>query len=679
MKGDQFMLDFKSAHPGAEQLSAFGQGELDPAEAAKIENHVLSCTVCCQTLCSLPDDRLVVLLRQAFSKPPDAGTPPPALEATEVLPSAVLQGPRLSPELAEHSRYRILEVLGQGGMGTVYKAQHRLMERLVALKVIDRGLTGNPAVVERFRREVRAAAQLNHPNIVHAYDADQAGDSHFLVMEFVDGINLARLVEQQGPLPAAQACDYVRQAALGLQRAFEHGMVHRDIKPHNLVRTPDGVVKILDFGLARLVSETSPSPLPPKESFREGASPMLTQLGMVMGTVDYMAPEQATDAHTADIRADIYSLGCTLYFLLTGQLPYPEGTILDKLKAHETRTPRPLSEFRKDIPPALVRVVERMMAKNPAQRYQTPAQAVEALQPFAAAPRKQRRRSLYIAADALLVVAATLLLALFAAAAIIIVQTNEGDLVFETNDDKIAVQLDKAGVKLHDRSTNREYLLRVGKHRVSSGEYEIDVQELPAGIEMSSTKFQVKRGETVRLTARARPASQERADVKLQRAEEAPRDVPKAENKNILKTFGPDDKPLSRDDITADQGGWRIEAKDGRTVRLFEIANPSVEECLVIYEAQLKTQKVRGKAYLEMWCRFPDQGEFYAKDIVNPTGGTTDWVSCQTLFELKKGERPDLIKLNLVIEGTGTLWIKGIKLRKERLPLGLKLNIVDHP
>src|SRR5262249_11871361 len=158
--------------------------------------------------------------------------------------------------LAGHPRYRVLELLGVGGMGAVYKAEHLRMERTVALKVVNRSLTDNPAMVERFTREVKAAAKLAHPNIVTAFDADQAGDTHFLVMEFVEGVSLSRLVAEHGRLPVAEACDYVRQAALGLQHAFARGMVHRDIKPHNLMRTPEGQVKILDFGLARFAMET---------------------------------------------------------------------------------------------------------------------------------------------------------------------------------------------------------------------------------------------------------------------------------------------------------------------------------------------------------------------------------------------------------------------------------------
>src|SRR5262249_45758756 len=155
------------------------------------------------------------------------------------------------PGLADHPRYRVLELLGSGGMGAVYRAEHRRMERQVALKGMNPALMTRPAMVERFQREVKAAARLTHPNIVTAHDADQAGDAHFLVMEFVEGLSLAQQVQRQGPLPVPQACAYVRQAALGLQHAFERGMVHRDIKPHNLMLTAGGHVKILDFGLAR--------------------------------------------------------------------------------------------------------------------------------------------------------------------------------------------------------------------------------------------------------------------------------------------------------------------------------------------------------------------------------------------------------------------------------------------
>ena len=284
--------------------------------------------------------------------------------------------------LAEHSRYQVLEMLGAGGMGAVYKAEHRLMKRLVALKVINPSLVDRPELVERFRREVQAAARLAHPNIATAHDAEHAGALHFLVMEFIAGRDLARVVEEEGPLSIARACDYTRQAALGLQHAHERGMVHRDIKPHNLMLTTDGQVKILDFGLAHFASEN--------------AADALTAVGSVMGTPDYIAPEQARDAHQADIRADIYSLGCSLYFLLTGQPPFPGGTFMSKLSGHLERTPQSVAKLRKDVPADLLGVLNRMMCKDRCSairpqprspRHSRPSQAPNRLPRFAASPR----------------------------------------------------------------------------------------------------------------------------------------------------------------------------------------------------------------------------------------------------------------------------------------------------
>jgi hypothetical protein len=254
-------------------------------------------------------------------------------------------------------------------MGTVFKAEHLFMERVVALKIIRRDLTDRPAAVERFRQEVKAAARLVHPHIVTAYDAEQAGDLHFLVMEFVEGKSLDRLLAQDSPIAISQACDWIQQAALGLQHAWEQGMVHRDIKPANLLLTPGGQVKILDFGLARFANEAAS---------RAG----LTPEGSMLGTPDYMAPEQADAAGNADIRADIYSLGCTLYHLLAGEPPFPEGAPLHKLLFHRSRQPTLLTEVRGDVPAKLAQVVQRMLAKDPAKRYQAPAEVARELAPF---------------------------------------------------------------------------------------------------------------------------------------------------------------------------------------------------------------------------------------------------------------------------------------------------------
>ncbi|HLN32087.1 MAG TPA: serine/threonine-protein kinase [Gemmataceae bacterium] len=364
------------SHPDREQLAAFGLGRLDETAAATVQEHLEDCTLCRTILENLPADSFVAKLQANASTESVVPQEAPTL-TNAILPLA--GDPGVPPELAQHPRYRVLELLGIGGMGVVYKAEHLLMGRLVALKVINRALTGDPAAIERFRREVRSAAQLVHPHIVTAYDAEQAGDIHFLVMEYVEGDSLDRLVKRQGPLPIPLACDCVRQAALGLQYAFQHGMVHRDIKPANLIRTPEGQIKILDFGLARLARDSAPAAGAPAAGGFATPAPGLTQAGAMLGTPDYMAPEQAASPQSADIRADIYSLGCTLYYLVTGQPPFPTGDAIDKLIAHAERTPPPLTQFRLDAPPELVRIVERMLAKDPAQRYPTPADVVHAL------------------------------------------------------------------------------------------------------------------------------------------------------------------------------------------------------------------------------------------------------------------------------------------------------------
>jgi hypothetical protein len=272
--------------------------------------------------------------------------------------------------------------LGEGGTGQVFQARHQKLGRLVALKIIRPDLVADPEVVGRFYREVQLLSRLTHPNIVHAYDAGPIGRTHFLVMEYVAGIDLSQLVKQKGPLPVAEACAYVRQAALGLQHAHAQGLVHRDIKPPNLLLTHGGehgaLVKLLDLGLARLAG---------KDGVASGEkTSLLTPAGALsMGTPDYMAPEQALDFHAADIRADIYSLGCTLWYLLTGQPPFPGGTLAVKLLAHQQRELPALEQLRPNVPASLALVIRRMLAKAPDERYQTPLEVAEALAPFVGA------------------------------------------------------------------------------------------------------------------------------------------------------------------------------------------------------------------------------------------------------------------------------------------------------
>lgn len=271
-------------------------------------------------------------------------------------------------------QYLLVDRLGQGGMGKVFKAIHRGMHRLVALKVIHADLMLNEEVVTRFYREIRLVGQFSHKNIVHAYDAGPIGKAHALAMEYVDGTDLGRHVKRAGALDVARACDYVRQAAEGLQYAFERGLVHRDMKPHNLlcVQNPGqhDVVKILDFGLARL------------QRLDSGLSSMVTPTKAAMiGTPDFLAPEQAVDFHSADTRADIYSLGCTLYYLLTAAAPFPGGTMADKLLRHQMAEPPDLRE-KVAVPAGLAELVKAQMAKRPGDRLPTPGALAAALAPY---------------------------------------------------------------------------------------------------------------------------------------------------------------------------------------------------------------------------------------------------------------------------------------------------------
>ncbi len=309
--------------------------------------------------------------------------------------------------LQNHPRYEILDFLGAGGMGMVFKARHRVSGHLAALKMIHPTWAEEPAMAARFRGEIRAVARLCHPNIVVAHAPERAGNADVLVMEYVEGLNLEEFLARQNVPEIPKACAYIRQASLGLQHTHEQGLVHRDIKPQNLMLTAEGQIKILDFGLARFTAESAAASQrraptcelvatkqfdaahPADGSESEGVTPhwrgrRLEEMaaGYPLGTVDYLAPEEVEDPRLADIRADIYSLGCTLYRLLTGRVPFAGGRLVEKLKAHRQRMPTPVDALRPAVPPKLARLVARMMAKSPAERFQTPIAVAEALAAF---------------------------------------------------------------------------------------------------------------------------------------------------------------------------------------------------------------------------------------------------------------------------------------------------------
>ena len=267
--------------------------------------------------------------------------------------------------------YVILDTLDTGGMGLVFKALHRSMNRVVALKLLPAAMMSARDTVKRFQREVQAAASLSHPNIVAAYDADESAEIAYLVLEFVEGANLFRLVKEQGPLPVSRACNYVRQAATGLAYLHSRGIIHRDVKPANLILANDGTVKLLDMGLVRFASS--------EDSSSAETDQELTQAGIVIGTVAYMSPEQALDTRSADQRSDIYSLGCTLFFLLTGRSLYHEETGMKTLLAHREQAVPSIREFCEDAPVSLDAVFRTMVAKRPADRLQSMTEVVAAL------------------------------------------------------------------------------------------------------------------------------------------------------------------------------------------------------------------------------------------------------------------------------------------------------------
>jgi serine/threonine protein kinase len=267
-------------------------------------------------------------------------------------------------------KYRILERLGCGGHSTVYLGEHRIVKRRVAIKILPVERSENPAGLARFYREARAAGALDHPNVVKAHDVDRDNGLHFLIMDYVDGSSLQEIVARLGPLSPERSAHYIRQTAQGLHAAHVAGLVHRDIKPANILLDRHGVIRVLDLGLVRFLCD------------KEDPITLKYDGNNVLGTADYVAPEQALNSHDVDIRADIYSLGATFYFLLAGRPLFPEGKMTHKLLWHQTRQPTPLRQLRPQTPLELAAVVERMIEKDRNRRYQSLTEVIEALAPW---------------------------------------------------------------------------------------------------------------------------------------------------------------------------------------------------------------------------------------------------------------------------------------------------------
>ncbi len=268
------------------------------------------------------------------------------------------------------NRYTLLEMIGQGGMGRVYLARDTRLNRRVALKILSPERMNNPRAIARFQREARVGAQLQHENLVRIYDEGESNGKCYLVMEYIEGKNIGAIIAENGPIPPATAAGLARQVALGLEHAQRKGLIHRDVNPYNILVTREGVAKLTDLGLAIDQSEEA----------------QVTRDGATVGTFDYVSPEQARHSHSVDTRSDIYSLGCTLYHMLTGQVPFPSPSLPEKLFGHQAIEPTPITSIVPGVPTGLEAVVQKMMRKSPDDRYPTPLDVADALEPFTAVP-----------------------------------------------------------------------------------------------------------------------------------------------------------------------------------------------------------------------------------------------------------------------------------------------------
>ncbi|MEZ6060090.1 MAG: protein kinase [Planctomycetaceae bacterium] len=376
-----------------QQMLDYSSGALPADDAEQVAAHLESCAECSLAVERLDTatDWLIEALKRPLSDEDRQFTGEAAFTAAVDAVSALPVHPGVIEHAAARTAadsaplpvqvgaqirdYEILDVLGRGGMGVVFRARHMRLGRIVAIKLLSPAELTIPQMVERFNREMQAVGRVDHPNIVRAYDAGQADGLHYLAMELVDGCDLAALLRHLGPLASADACELIRQAAVGLQHAYENSLVHRDLKPANLMLTRDGQVKILDLGLARL--QTTPP------EHHSG----LTLTGQLMGTLDYMSPEQADNTRDVDVRADIYSLGATLFALLTGRAPFagPQyDSMMKKVVALSTEAASRVDALRSEIPPELTEIVARALHRDPEQRFQIPRELASALVPFCA-------------------------------------------------------------------------------------------------------------------------------------------------------------------------------------------------------------------------------------------------------------------------------------------------------
>ena len=529
-----------------DQLLDFTLGKMHEQQARDVERHIDECAACEETVAVLDEatDSLLQQLRAVRTEGAPTGLPSSvAYElAIEELQRCEIPGPPQDlPEPGDDGEmvtlrdYELLQPLGQGGMGTVYRARHQRLDKLVALKLLPARRMQDHGAVARFQREMRAIGQLDHPSIVRATDAGEVDGNHFLVMELVDGADLGRMVRQTGPLKIPEACEVIRQAATGMQHAHQRGIVHRDLKPSNLMLTSRGTVKILDLGLALLGTNSA------------GTMDELTTVGQLMGTLDFMAPEQFGDCHTVDQLVDVYSLGATLYKLISGFAPYSGDeyrTPLQKLKGLATADVVDIRERNPDVPAALADVLMRALAREPDERIGSAEELATLLEGHAANVDLQKTwetRSprlvtpsnadaaalLPVVAEAASTTTSTAesivagevsdrghgrrwpAIALSAAGAVLLglliyVQTNRGTLTISSPRDDVTLQILRAGEPYKTLTVNKGQK----SWSLGLGEYEVRLDETADGLVVENDQFVLKRGAEEIATIKADTHSQ---------------------------------------------------------------------------------------------------------------------------------------------------------------------------
>lgn len=486
--------------PDRQRLQSFLLGLVDGPEAEYLERHLNQCPDCGQTLAvAAGGDTLTTALRGAAAiQTADAAEISGLMQRLRGLTSAgarlavlpesenflsLLGPPTREGEIGRLGRCRVLGMIGSGGMGVVFEGEDEQLQRRVALKAIRPSLAQQPGVRQRFLREARAAAAIEHEHIVTIYQVDQQGDVIFLAMQLLAGELLADRLHRDGLLPLAETLRIGREIAAGLAAAHERGLVHRDIKPENLWLDKRGHVKILDFGLARLRDDVS----------------SLTSSDLIIGTPNYMAPEQAS-GQEIDHRCDLYSLGAVLYRLLTGRPPAVGKNVTAVLLALAKDEPPSLRSLRPDLPAELDQLVRTLLAKNPDQRPATAQVVLQSLASIERTPVGQSRPRAWLPWTWLLATAA-LVAGIAAAVALVRVATDRGEIVVDTgNDPQVKVAIENGHILIRNRKRDRTYELSVARQPLPSGEYELEVSEA-GGLSFQTRQFRINPGKTTTMRA----------------------------------------------------------------------------------------------------------------------------------------------------------------------------------